>query len=105
MDDIDDLQEAIDLNEEQKKAWKSLESAVKKCKKANIYFYHVMETLGALNGDNVEAIVVTECDLTYDRTKHNPDNSLDFLIFPTLQNSESFADDTHWIVLKEDYHG
>ncbi len=98
--DVDNIQEMINLTESQEKAFNSLKRAVKKCEESNIFFYHVLETLGALNGDNVESIVVTEGDLSFDPLEHTDDNSLDVLLYPTLQISESFADDSHWVILK-----
>ena len=99
---VDSIQEEINLTDDQQKAFNTLKRAVKKCQESNIFFYHVMETLGALNGNNVDKIVVTECDLTFDPTEHTEDNSLQALIYPTLEISESFADDTHWVILKEE---
>jgi len=100
MIEFEELQEAITLTVEQESAWKYLERAVKKCKAANIYFYHVLETLGALNGDNVDKIICTECDPDFDILIDENANSLQQLVYPTLQISESFADDTHWVRTK-----
>ena len=98
--DIDDIQEQIELTEQQEKAWKSLLTAIKKCKNANVFFYGVLKTLGALNGNNVNGIVCTEEALTYNRNIHLEDNSLQALEYPTIEMYESFADDTHWVILK-----
>lgn len=46
-------QEKLDLTPEQEKAFKSFERAYKKCKKAGIEFYTVLETITALNGDRL----------------------------------------------------
>jgi len=98
MKDQDYYQEKIELTESQQKAWKSLERAIKKCKKENIYFYQVLETLHGLNGNNVETI---------DTNVENPGginsdaNCLQFLDYPYVKTSCSFADDDHFVVINQ----
>jgi len=48
--------ELVDLNEEQMKAFKAFKQAYCKCKKANIQFYTVLETIFFLNGDKLNPI-------------------------------------------------
>ena len=89
----------IELNQEQIKAFKSLQRAVKKCKKANVYFYQVLESLYGLNGNNVEGIENIE------NTDHFPDCNSAFCLsnylLPEVKTSCSWADDTHVVVIKQ----
>jgi hypothetical protein len=87
-------QEAIELTEGQRKAFDALRRAVKRCEKEKILFYHVLRTLGALNGNNVASI--DEGGLC------NAPNSLMYKKFPSLEIAESWADDTHYITLHEE---
>ena len=98
----DEVQELIDLNPAQKKAFNSLIRAVNKCRKENVYFYQVLESLHALNGDNVDAVVCPD-DLLYkgcNTSGHDEERNLQFLSFPTIDTTCSFADDTHYVVLE-----
>ncbi len=89
-----DYQEAINLNEEQKKAWKQLVRAINKCKKEHIFFYQCLEDLGGLNGNNVSTIGIDSGD-------YGDDNCLQGLSYPRVETSCSFADDNHFVILKD----
>ncbi len=94
-DDIMDkefVQEKIDLTPEQEKAFRSLERAVKKCRKANIYFYQVLETLGALNGHNVAKIDNIE---NHRNINWGDSRDLNNLAYPYVKTADSWADGTH----------
>ncbi len=90
----EEVQEKIDLTPEQEKAFNALIRAVKRCEKENIYFYQVLEKLGALNGHNVLAV---GDDLDYS----DPTN-LQRLLYPVVGLTDAWADDTHFVKLKED---
>lgn len=97
--DQEQYQDKIKLTETQRKAWTQLVRAINKCKKENIYFYQVLETLCGLNGNNVHCV---EGDTDFDhrgKTSNSPD-CLQYLDFPTVKTTCSFADDNHFVVLK-----
>ena len=93
-------QEKIELTPKQMKAWKSLERAMRKCKKENIYFYQVLETLYGLNGHNVKTI--DDWELYGRRTYTNENANLQTLAYPSVYTVDSLADDTHFVILKEE---
>ena len=94
----DEYQKLIDLTLEQEKAFKSLRRAIKKCEKANIYFYQCLEHLGALNGDNVKCVEADSDSEHMYKTSDSPD-CLQFKYYPTVTTACSFADDNHFIRL------
>jgi hypothetical protein len=102
MEEIIDYQKAIDLTEEQEKAWKSLERAIKKCKKENIYFYQVLDSIGGLNGDNVLTIYDDCQKLISSHYKFNDDeNCLNCTLdYPSISVVSGWADDCHYVRLK-----
>ena len=93
----DEVQKLIELTPEQDKAFSALSKAVKRCRKENILFYQCMETLGALNGNNVDSIL---CPDDRGGERGSEEMSLHFLSFPCVETECSFADDTHYVVLK-----
>lgn len=95
-------QEAVDLNEEQEKAWKSLVRAIAKCKKANIYFYQVLESLHGLNGNHVETIRLEDRGCLESLSGDHP-SCLQMKELPCVITTDGFADDNHFIELKADY--
>jgi hypothetical protein len=84
----------IELTEEQKKAWASLSRAFKKCLKANVYFYCVLDTIHALNGDRVK-------DVWPDEEVHDGpvSENCDLTAYITHPNLAGFADDEHEVEL------
>lgn len=86
--------EELELNPEQQKAWESLTIALKKCEKTNICFYSVLDSLHALNGNNVRRV--------HDDPKIGGVN-LNFELLPsiTIKGFGSWADDTHFVELKD----
>lgn len=96
--DIDEVQELINLTPEQLRAWRSLERAVSKCKKVNIYFYQVLDKLNGLNGNNVLRIMsLEETEYNY-KCSRDLNSSLDY---PSIETADSWADDTHIVILKD----
>ena len=89
----DDVQELIELTPKQRKAWDSLVRAVKRCRREGVYFYQVLDTTGALNGNNVFDV----CD----DLKYEDPRCLQNLLFPRVKITDSWADDTHFVVLKK----
>ena len=89
----DEVQELIDLTPKQQKSFNALVRAVKRCEKENVYFYQVLDRLGALNGHNV--LAVTD-DLDY-----SDPTSLQHLFYPIIGLTDAWADDTHFVKLKE----
>ena len=94
-----DKQEVSDLcglNCEQKKAFNSLRRAYKKCLDKNIYFYQVLESLHAYNGNNVEKINDTD-------VLNQDGNSVfctQWIYAPSLKITDAWADDNHFVHLK-----
>ena len=86
-------QELIELTPEQKKAWTQLVRAVNRCKKEKIYFYQNLDSLGGLNGRNVAEVVDGL------NTRGDAPNCLQYLDYPTVKTSCSFADDDHFVIL------
>jgi len=95
----DEVQELINLTPDQAKAFRKLELAVKACRKSNIYFYQVLEHLGALNGNNVRSVENEEYS-TFD--SGGPRDLNTELICPTVITDCGFADDTHVVILNGD---
>jgi len=95
----EEVQQKIELTISQNKAFNELKKAVKKCKKTNIYFYQVLETLSALNGNNVKSV---ECldDPTCKGIGYDDSRNLQYLSYPGIETDCSFADDTHIVILK-----
>ena len=94
----EDVQEKINLTKAQEKAFNALTRAVKKCKEENIFFYQVLEHIGALNGNNVRSVANIE---EFENIRgHEDPRILDYLYFPTAKTSCSWTDDTHIVLLK-----
>lgn len=85
------------LTEEQEKAWKSLKRALKKCRDANIYWYQVLDSLQPLNGEIVETVVVGRGEIDGRQSIRADEVAGDAVTI-----SCSFADDAHYIVLKDE---
>lgn len=96
--DQQQVQELIDLTPAQMKAWKALESAVKLCKKEKIFFYQCLDTLHGLNGRNVKNVVGDEKS---DGMQGRDECCLQWLSYPSVTTACSFADDNHYVVLKD----
>lgn len=94
MKTAEEYQDAIELTPEQKKAFTALVRAVNRCKKENIYFYQCLETLGALNGNNVRCVD--------EGGPCGAPNSLQHMDFPKVRTECSFADDTHYVTLHDE---
>lgn len=94
----EDYQQAIDLTPEQKRAFSSLKRAVTRCRQANVYFYQVLDTLNALNGNNVQSVITDEDAQSRGFTRDHP-SCLAFLDYPHVETTGAFADDAHFIVL------
>jgi hypothetical protein len=98
------MMERLKLTADQEKAFKSLERAYKKCKKSGIEFYTVLETVYALNGDE---LVTIHCDPILTNGNYTGcDVNLQYI---HLQNPclvdigfSGFADDTHYAELKKE---
>ena len=89
----DDVQEMIELTAEQQKTFNALTKAVNQCKKEEIYFYMVLDTLSALNGKNVATVS--------DHLDYADPRNLQFLKYPSVRITDGWADDTHFVILKE----
>ena len=87
---LDDINELCELTDEQRKAFASLKRAYKKCLKTNIIFHQVLDTLHALNGNNVDKVD----DF---KTEYN----LDYITVDSMKTVCSWADDTHYVHLKK----
>lgn len=85
--------EEITLNNDQIKAFKSLERAYKKCVKANIEFYTVQDSVMALDGNRIK-------EVTNDTTPYPVDEFADTNYCITDTGLSGFADDRHYLVLK-----
>jgi hypothetical protein len=94
----EDYQAAIQLTNSQSKAFGKLKAAIALCKKTNILFYQNLETLGALNGNNV-AYIGTDSDREFLNMGSEEPCCLQFKDFPIVTTSCSFADDNHFIKL------
>ena len=98
--DIDEIQEKIEFTTEQQKAWNSLKRAVKKCEKSGIFFYQVLTTTFGMNGKHINGIICTEGDFDYDPILYTDGNSLQSLDIDSVNITDGFADDTHWLKMK-----
>ena len=87
-------EEKLALTDEQMSAYKSFVKAYKKCKKAGIRFYVVLETMYFLNGKNIEAI--------HDDPRVPDSVCLQGLYPPEICDWEfsGWADDTHYAKIK-----
>lgn len=85
-----------ELTPEQKKAFNALKRAVKKCQDANVYFYQVLSTTHAMNGNVVVSV-------EEGRGIEAPGGMIntDELYMDSVSITDSWADDTHYVVLKE----
>jgi len=92
-------QAAIELTTAQAKAFVALQRAVKACEKANVFFYQNLESLGALNGNNVHSVGCSD-----DFSGHDIDspNCLQYKSFPTVRTACSYADDNHFLLLHDE---
>lgn len=97
------IQEKIDLTPEQKKAFTALKKAINRCTKTGIYFYQVLESLGALNGKYIKAIRLEDdkC-IGVPEQVYVDERCLNFLDYPSVDTTGSFADDDHYIQLITD---
>jgi hypothetical protein len=95
----DKVQELIDLTPKQKKAFAGLIRAVKRCYKENVFFYQVLERIGGLNGNNIDDIMT---DVEYPDSDYFDPICLQGLEYPCINIVCSFADDNHFVKLKED---
>lgn len=94
----EDIEDLIELNHEQSKAFKRLQRAVRDCRKLNVYFYQNLETIYGLNGDNVKSIVGAEETDFEDSGVRNIGNYL----MPEVRTTDSFADDQHHVLFNDD---
>ena len=94
--DKEQVEELIKLNPEQQNAFNRLKRAVAACKKSNIYFYQVLESLHCLNGDNVQTVE----DIDRTDFKYEDPRNLQYLNYQTVKTDCSWADDTHVVILK-----
>lgn len=92
--------ERISLTEEQRKAFESLKRAYKKCKKSGIKFHIVLETMYAVNGDDVGRIVHDCQDVDHNGLPEFDDT---FDTFNSISDHDfvGFSDDTHYVVFKK----
>lgn len=93
----EEYQEAIELTPEQVKAFAALKRAVTRCRKTNIFFYQVLSSLGALNGNNVHDIG----DDCYRGGDIEDPHCMQYLQYPTVETECSFADDNHFVFLHD----
>ena len=84
-----------ELTVEQEKAWKSFQRSVAKCKKANVFFYQVLEMNYPLNG-NVIIDVDDHCH------RQLPDDAFDLTagVGKGVDTTCGFADDPHHAIMK-----
>ncbi|MEN8237427.1 MAG: hypothetical protein ABFQ95_07815 [Pseudomonadota bacterium] len=71
-----------------------------KCKKENIYFYQCLEHLSGLNGHNVKD--VGDSCLMIGGNCNSP-NCLQYMSPPSTDVACSFADDDHFVLLKDEF--
>lgn len=83
------------LTPEQEKAFRALARAHKKCQKLNIKFYTVLETIHALNGNEIKK-VLTDDDIDAD-AKHSVGDYVDLSHFIFDHGFSGFSDDEHFI--------
>ncbi len=96
----EEIQELIDLTPDQKKAWTQLVRAIKRCKKANIHFYQVLSSLHGLNGNNIKRIDESEAYHSVASCEINEEANLQHLDCPWVETDCSWADDTHYVTIK-----
>jgi hypothetical protein len=97
----DDYQKAIDLTPVQEKAFDKLRKAVDGCRKTNILFYQCMESLGALNGNNVESVTDEGYRFLGESDPAPQEACLQYLDFPVVKTERSWLDDDHCVVLRK----
>lgn len=93
----DEIQEKIELTPKQLKAFTSLKRAFARCKKENIYFYQMLHVLSGLNGDNVADIMT---DVEYPGAELFDPLCLQYLDYPSINVTCSFADDNHFVKIR-----
>jgi hypothetical protein len=102
-DRMKSIQERIELTPDQKKAFTALVKAVNRCTKTGIFFYQVLESLGALNGNGFRDIVLEDDRLVGVPNKcFEVERCLQHLSYPSVNTACGFADDDHFIRLKTD---
>ena len=89
----DEIQEAIDLTPDQERAWRRLERAYKACRHEGIELYQVLDSLHGLNGKNIARV--------HDEGNPQDPESLMELYYPTIKTAHAWADDTHFVELKQ----
>ena len=92
----EEVQEKIELTPKQKKAFDAFIRAVNRCNKENVYFYQVLDSISALNGNNVVDIDEVSNTSLWD----SPEN-LQWLEYPSIRVTCGWADDTHFVKLKD----
>ncbi len=99
----DEVQSAINLTPDQKKAVAQLRRAVTKCEKAGVLFYSVLRNLSFLNGNNIHTI---GDDSDFEFREEAPDClDLNSVLHHDYINNEGFdgwADDTHYVFLTKE---
>ena len=98
------INERCQLTPKQKQAFDELVKAVDKCKKVKVLFYHNLDTLGALNGHQVNE-VADDIELRRRGLRHikNKDHSLNYTIdYPSVNLVCSWADDEHYVVMRDE---
>ena len=96
----EEIQELIDLTPKQEKVWAQLKRAINACRKNKVYFYQVLESLYGLNGNNVERI--EEEEFYYHMgIEQNKNANLQMLDYPGVNTACSWADDTHYVIVKK----
>lgn len=86
-----------ELTAAQKKAVADLKKAFSAAKRAKVYFYQVLDTVHALNGNLVDVVVTEDDSFRADcslRDFHRPEEVCCRLINP-------FADDEHYVIFKD----
>lgn len=100
-----EVQEAIDLTAKQKAAVAAFKRAIAACKRENVYFYSVLDTVNFLNGNNVE-YVENEDYFCHDENPLGCSCDLNMTLeYDGVTNCgfDSWADDTHYVVLTDRY--
>ena len=100
----DAIQSKIELTPDQRKAWTQLVRAINRCKKENVFFYQVLETLNGLNGHNVRTVRCCNDKRLSGSIEqvYEDDRRLDFYDYPSVDTTCSFADDTHYVEFHTD---
>jgi len=98
----DEVQEKIELNTEQRKAFNAFIRAVKRCKKEGVFFYSVLGNVGGLNGENVDDIMTI---IEFPNADSNHPSCLQYMDFPKIYVVAEFADDNHFVKFKDSNQG